>query len=184
MLLSIHVALNHVTHYRYDRPGSARAAADPVAPGAAQPHPHPVVFPTHHAGRTFHQLATGPGSELPGARGRAGPNHASCGIEIDLVAEMAVLNPFDFFLDDYAEHFPFDYQPAERRELAPYLVTQAPRLASASTWPGCRAQRVRTIDFLVGLNQRLAKRYPLSDPDGARRADPGANTRQCVRLVS
>jgi len=31
---------------------------------------------------------------------------------------MAVLNPFDFFLEPYAESFPFDYQGAEKRDLA------------------------------------------------------------------
>ena len=41
---------------------------------------------------------------------------------MDLVAEMAVLNPFDFFLEPYAETFPFGYQGAEKRDLAPYLV--------------------------------------------------------------
>ncbi len=41
---------------------------------------------------------------------------------MDLVAEMAVFNPFDFFLEPYAETYPFEYQGAEKRDLAPYLV--------------------------------------------------------------
>jgi uncharacterized protein (DUF2126 family) len=78
-------------------------------------------------------------------------------IEVDLVAEMAVLNPFDFFLEPASEHFRFDYDAELRRELAPYLVVQpgTPRLEEyVASIP--RAT-VRTIDFLVGLNQRLAK---------------------------
>src|SRR6185436_18494464 len=43
-------------------------------------------------------------------------------IEVDLVAEMSVLNPFDFFLEPAAEEFPFDYDPALAHELAPFLV--------------------------------------------------------------
>ena len=52
-------------------------------------------------------------------------------IEVDLVAEMAVLNPFDFFLEPYAEHFPFAYTAEEQSELAPYLAKApaSPRFA-------------------------------------------------------
>nr|BFE91880.1 hypothetical protein GCM10020185_24160 [Pseudomonas brassicacearum subsp. brassicacearum] len=44
-------------------------------------------------------------------------------IEVDLLAEMAVFNPFDFFLEPYAEKIPFAYAADERKELAPYLET-------------------------------------------------------------
>ena len=46
-------------------------------------------------------------------------------VEVDLVAEMAVFNPFDFFLEPSAETFPFSYEPELKVELAPYL-RQAP----------------------------------------------------------
>ncbi|HCN78284.1 MAG TPA: hypothetical protein DIT13_13945, partial [Verrucomicrobiales bacterium] len=41
-------------------------------------------------------------------------------VEVDLVAEMAVYNPFDFFLEPQAEHFPFKYDPALAHELEPF----------------------------------------------------------------
>ena len=41
-------------------------------------------------------------------------------IEMDLVAELSVVNPFDFFLEPEAEQYPFDYPPGLRQELAPY----------------------------------------------------------------
>ena len=63
-------------------------------------------------------------------------------IEVDLVAEMAILNPFDFFLAETAEQFPFEYDAGERSELAPYLVRtrsgslfRLPRLDSAGAAP-------------------------------------------------
>src|SRR6202044_2924773 len=52
-------------------------------------------------------------------------------VTIDLVAEMAVYNPFDFFLEPDAEAFPFEYSPELALELAPYLAKRkaTPRLA-------------------------------------------------------
>ena len=76
-------------------------------------------------------------------------------IEVGLVAEMTVVNPFDFFLEDYAEKFPFAYADSQRKELAPYVTPEpaGPRLrevlASIDLTPR------RSMDFLVALNQRL-----------------------------
>src|SRR5277367_5558702 len=49
-------------------------------------------------------------------------------VEVDLIAEMTVVNPFDFFLEKYAEEFPFHYDPILLKELAPYLETPVPGL--------------------------------------------------------
>ena len=76
-------------------------------------------------------------------------------VEVDLVAEMGVFNPFDFFLEPYAEQCPFSYDAALARELRPYLETEpaGPQLSEFLA----KVPRVstRTIDFLVGLNQRV-----------------------------
>jgi uncharacterized protein (DUF2126 family)/transglutaminase-like putative cysteine protease len=77
-------------------------------------------------------------------------------IEVDLIAEMAVVNPFDFFLEPQAREFPFRYDPADARELAPFLETgpATPRLTQYLA--GISRERRATIDFLVELNRRLA----------------------------
>ena len=49
--MSIHVALNHVTHYRYDRRGHPESAVGAAAAGTALPHTHPVLFDERRAGR-------------------------------------------------------------------------------------------------------------------------------------
>ena len=47
-------------------------------------------------------------------------------ITVDLVADMTVINPFDFFVEHWAEHFPFDYPPQLAAELAPYFERETP----------------------------------------------------------
>ena len=46
-------------------------------------------------------------------------------IEVDLVADMAVHNPFDFFLEPDAEEYPFEYAPLLKRDLEPFLQTES-----------------------------------------------------------
>ena len=76
-------------------------------------------------------------------------------IEVDLVAELTVINPFDFFLEKYAEEYPFAYDPILARELIPYLETQptGPRLTALIA--KLRKTKARTIDYLVELNQAV-----------------------------
>ena len=78
---------------------------------------------------------------------------------VDLVAGMTVINPFDFFIEQYAEHYPFRYTEQLAYELAPYLTPEpaGPRLTAwldAARRDGC-PKNIGTTDFLVGLNRRL-----------------------------
>jgi transglutaminase-like putative cysteine protease len=76
-------------------------------------------------------------------------------VEVDLVAEMAVYNPFDFFLEPHAEQYPFCYDASAARELRPFLETEAdsPRLSAFLAKVPREPQR--TMDFLVALNQMV-----------------------------
>jgi uncharacterized protein (DUF2126 family)/transglutaminase-like putative cysteine protease len=78
-------------------------------------------------------------------------------VEVDLVADMAVLNPFDFFLEPSAETYPFTYEPWLARELLPFLETE-PAAPGLQQWlAGVRRSATHTVDFLVHLNQRLQR---------------------------
>jgi len=92
-------------------------------------------------------------------------------IEVDLVAEMSVYNPFDFFLEPYAQHFPFNYEAGEARELAPYLTQLPATPRVASYLESIPREQASTIDFLVALNMRLSRdiRYLI-------RMEPGVQT--------
>ncbi len=97
------------------------------------------------------------------------PNPASwLSVEVELIADMTVINPFDFFLDDYAEKRGFAYGERLSRDLTPYLevVEDGPRLRD---WVAARRDLPeRTIDFLVSLNRQLRE-----DVDYAIRMEPG-----------
>jgi uncharacterized protein (DUF2126 family)/transglutaminase-like putative cysteine protease len=168
--LSIHVALNHVTHYRYDRRVSLGPQVVRLRPAAhsrtrilayslkVQPAKHFINWQQDPQANYLARLVfQEPTDEFK--------------IEVDLVAEMAVLNPFDFFLEPYAEQVPFAYEPAERHELAPYLIAQPPGRLVAEYLRTIPRNKTRTIDFLVALNQRLARdvRYLI-------RLEPGVQT--------
>lgn len=153
--MSIHVALNHVTHYRYDRTVGLSPQIVRLRPA---PHCRTRILsyslqirPSDH----FINWQQDPQANYL-ARLVFPDETREFKIEVDLVAEMAVLNPFDFFLAPYAESFPFKYDSNERRELVPYLVKSPATPLIANYLAAVSHERVRTIDFIVGLNRRVA----------------------------
>ncbi|HRI19202.1 MAG TPA: transglutaminase family protein, partial [Burkholderiaceae bacterium] len=168
--MSIHVALNHVTHYRYDRPVMLGPQVVRLRPA---PHSRTRILsysmrvaPTEH----FENWQQDPQSNYL-ARLVFPEKTREFRIEVDLVAEMAVLNPFDFFLEPSAEQFPFAYDASLAHELAPYRLQGelTPRLVEyLASIP--RAKR-QTTDFLVALNQRLQQ-----DIGYLIRMEPGVQT--------
>ncbi len=92
-------------------------------------------------------------------------------VEVELITDMTVINPFDFFVEEYAEKFPFQYDEHLLRELGPYLeiVEDGPLL---NEWLRKVPREPRPIiDFLVDLNQRLER-----DLEYNVRMEPGVQT--------
>ena len=168
--MSIHVALNHVTHYRYDRaieigPQVVRLRPAPhsrtrVLSYALKvlPHAHFINWQQDPQGNYLARLV------FP-------EKAAELRIEVDLVAEIAVFNPFDFFLEPHAQSIPFAYSQQEEHELAPYLETLELTPRFRDYLNGIDRTPVASIDFLVNLNQKLSQdiRYLL-------RMEPGVQT--------
>src|SRR6188472_2078618 len=146
--MSIHVALRHVTQYRYDR-------AVQLLPQLVRlrPAPHcrtPILSYSQRISPSTHFLnwQQDPQSNYV-ARLTFPEKTDAFQVEIDLVAEMAVFNPFDFFLEPFAEHFPFDYEPSELRDLEPFLQP-GPTTPRLSAWLSSIDRRRRpTVDALV-----------------------------------
>ncbi len=152
--MTIHVALQHHMRYRYDRrvrlgPQIVRLRPAPHCRTRiltyslrVAPEPHFVnwqqdPFSNWQARYVFPDLA----------------DHLD--VTVDLVAELAVLNPFDFFVEDSARTFPFAYDSDLAQDLEPYLRTTAEGERFAAYLAGIDAAAPNTVDFLVALNRRL-----------------------------
>jgi uncharacterized protein (DUF2126 family)/transglutaminase-like putative cysteine protease len=152
--VGIKVALNHVTHYSYDQP--TRLGPQVIR---LRPAPHartPIqayslnIAPEDH----FLNWQQDPfGNWL--ARAVLPEKTKTFRVEVDLVAEIRIFNPFDFFLEDYAKEFPFKYEASLAEELAPYLVIKesGPLLMEYLTTLNKDPQP--QVDFLSGINQKL-----------------------------
>ncbi|KAA9111543.1 DUF2126 domain-containing protein [Microbacterium rhizomatis] len=79
-------------------------------------------------------------------------------ITVGLVADLMVINPFDFFIEEYAERFPFEYEPGLKADLAPYL-RPVDDSDGADAWrrrlPPLPPEGVPMVQFLAGLNSAV-----------------------------
>ena len=216
--MSIHVALHHRTSYSYERPISLGPQVVRLRPA---PHARTRILgyslkitPEQH----FLNWQQDPQSNYL-ARLVFPEKTKEFTVEVDVVAEMAVFNPFDFFLEPDAEHFPFEYDSSLDHELAPFLkrcrltarfkkylaAIKKDILGNASLphAPGTHSEegesvhahgvlpeagqlkkdadkKLRTIDLLVAVNQRLWQdiKYTI-------RMEPGVQTpEQTLTLLS
>ena len=168
--MAIRVALRHVTAYRYERPVAlsphvVRLRPAPHCRTAIEAYSLKIAPPQH-----FINWQQDPfGNYL--ARLVFPERAAELKIEVGLVADMTVINPFDFFLDEDAEHYPFAYSEQVAQELTPYfeIKERGPRLLD---WlAGVDRRKQRTVPFLVELNQRLQR-----DIGYTIRMEPGIQT--------
>ncbi|ABD87260.1 DUF2126 domain-containing protein [Rhodopseudomonas palustris] len=155
--MSIFVALHHVTHYKYDRPIDLGPQTVRLRPA---PHTRtPIlsyslkVTPSNH----FVNWQQDPqGNWL--ARFVFPEKASELKIEVDFSAEMTVINPFDFFVEPYAESFPFAYTNDLQTELAPYLATEPSGPLFEAYLAEIAREAPSTVNFLVDLNARLRDR--------------------------
>ncbi len=168
--MSIHVALHHVTHYRYDRPVQLGPQVVRLRPA---PHCRSRILsyslriePEEH----FINWQQDPFANYQ-ARLVFPKQTTEFKVTVDLVTEMAVFNPFDFFVEPSAKEVPFKYSEALQDELQSYLV-KLPRTPQFKKYLATLdRKRQRSIDFLVQTNQRLHQdiRYLI-------RMEPGVQT--------
>jgi uncharacterized protein (DUF2126 family)/transglutaminase-like putative cysteine protease len=155
--MSIHVALTHRTTYRYDRAVTlgpqiirlrpAPHARTPVLSYALniEPSPHFLNWQQDPQGNFLARVVF--------------PEKVThFDVTVDLVADMATVNPFDFFLEPDAESFPFAYDQVLDSELAPFRKAGACGPLLTTMLAGLPKKADRTIDLLVALNQAVLDR--------------------------
>ena len=153
--MSIKAAISHVTHYRYDRPvvlgpQIIRLRPAPHSRTAVLSHSLTVTPPNHFVNHQQDPYGNWlarfvfpePVNELK--------------IEVGLVADMTVYNPFDFFVEESAEHWPFEYPEDIAADIAIYRQCDPAGPLLKRFLDTVPRERVRTVDFVVNLNARIA----------------------------
>jgi uncharacterized protein (DUF2126 family)/transglutaminase-like putative cysteine protease len=159
--MSIHAAITHRTSYKYDRPvilgpqtirlRPAPYARTPIISYALQvsPKPHFLNWQQDPQGNYLARVV------FP-------ERVTSFEVTVDVVADMATINPFDFFLEEQAEHWPFAYDEVLADELAPFRVINEPGPLLTGLIEDMRGkfngQEPRVVDMLVEVNRVLHER--------------------------
>ena len=153
--MSIKASIYHLTHYRYDRPVSLGPQIIRLRPA---PHSRTRVL--------SHSLKVSPADHFVNHQQDPFGNWLArfvfpepvreLKIEVDLVADMSIHNPFDFFVEDSADQWPFDYAPDLAEELVPYRQAEPAGPLLRKLLDSIPRQKTRTVDFVVNLNARIA----------------------------
>ena len=167
--MSIHASLHHVTEYDYDRlvklgPQVVRLRPAPHCRSHILSYSLKIEPEAH-----FVNWQQDPYANYQ-ARLVFPETTKKFKVTVDLVTEMAVYNPFDFFLEPDAENYPFNYNSELKKELRPYLGRMRNGTLNKYFKTIDRSE-MRTIDFLVKLNQQVQQdiRYLI-------RMEPGVQT--------
>ncbi len=172
--MAIRVALHHKTSYHFDRPVSLSPHEVRLKPAAHARTPILAYSITVNPAQHFVNWQQDPyGNYI--ARYVFPEKVRSLDFTVDLVADMTVINPFDFFVEKYAEHFPFNYTEQQAYELGAYLKPEASS-ALLTEWIVAAKRDIMQpalgiANFLVAVNQRLQR-----DIGYLVRMEPGVQT--------
>ncbi|MFA9270267.1 MAG: transglutaminase family protein, partial [Baekduiaceae bacterium] len=152
--MSIRVALEHRTVYRYDRPVRLGPQSIRLRPA---PHTRTPIL--------AYSLKVEPADHFVNWQQDPFGNHlarlvfpeptTAFSVTVDLIADMTVINPFDFFVEEEAKTWPLQYEPALAYDLAPYLDVDEPDAVLADWLADIPREPMGTIDALIDVNRRV-----------------------------
>jgi transglutaminase-like putative cysteine protease len=177
--MSILVQINHKTEYRFDRLVNLAPHTVRLRPAAhcrtpirsyslrIEPEEHFINWQQDPFGNYLARLV------FP-------EKTRKLSVEVDVVAEMVTINPFDFFVDEYAYDFPFQYDAQLTKELAPYLQIKEQGPLLKKWLSGVDRTTPARDGLLPGRHQQAPERgYRLHRPHGAGHPDLRADARAC-----
>ena len=152
--MSIKAAIYHLTHYKYDRPVTLQPQIIRLQPA---PHSRTKVL--------SHSLRVTPSLHFVNVQQDPYGNFLTrfvfpepvteLKIEVDLIADMTVYNPFDFFVEESAETWPFDYPEELRADLSIYRQAEPAGPLVQQFLDGIDKSPKNTVTFVTELNTRL-----------------------------
>lgn len=152
--MAILTSLHHVTRYTYDRPVALGPQIIRLRPAA---HTR-VRIPSYSLTITPSKYFINWQQDLYGnwlARCVFPEKTTEYSIAVDLLADMAVVNPFDFFVEASAEAYPFSYPEALSLDLAAYRAMEPAGAKLAAFLADVPREAASTVDFLVAVNARI-----------------------------
>ena len=184
--MGIHIGIEHRTTYRFDR--------------AVQIHPHVIrLRPAPHCRTPIlaYSLRVTPSEHFINWQQDPFGNFMArlvfpepaklLDVTVDLIADLTVINPFDFFVEESAKAFPFVYEPqlAARPRAVPAARRADRAAADASGCPAATCRRAATADRRLPRRTQSAAlpRHRVLGPHGTRRADPRRDARSRHRVV-
>ena len=154
IVMAIRVAINHKSLYRYDRLVELSPHVFRLKPAVHCRTPIEAyslkIEPEEH----FINWQQDPFGNYQARVVFLAPTQA-LSVEVDLVANLTVINPFDFFLEAYAEQYPFSYEAQLRKELMPFLEVKENGPLLTEWLTGVDTSQQTLNDFFVNLNRRL-----------------------------
>ena len=161
--MSIQVAIRHLTSYTYDHPVFLSPQVIRLRPAAHSRTPiHSYslnITPSQH----FINWQQDPfGNYL--SRVVFHDRVKKFEVEVEVIAEMITINPFDFFVEDYAKEYPFTYDPQLQKELFPYLEIKEDSEPLRKFLDQINIEeKINIVDYLVHINQKVneAIRYSI-----------------------
>jgi uncharacterized protein (DUF2126 family)/transglutaminase-like putative cysteine protease len=168
--MTIRVAINHRTSYKFDRPVN-------MAPHTVRLRPAPHSRTPIHS----YSLKIKPDEHFINWQQDAFGNYLArlvfpekCTefeVDVEVIADMTVINPFDFFVEEYAEKYPFKYPEQLKKELQPYLEVEDYGPHFKQLVAGVDRSEATINDFLVAINQDLEQKI-----EYLVRLEPGVQT--------